>query len=105
MDLKVPITLTDELTEDVITSTAWLDLASGDIRGVEYEDYDVDARGKPVHRSDYEFTSGTLSNKGREVEFGVEVNRATGAYSVSPDELMEIKKRAAALFTGKPREA
>lgn len=105
MDLKVPITLTDELTEDVITATAWLDLASGDVRGVEYEDYDLETRGPPVHLSDYEFTSGTLSNKGREVEFRVDVNRATGAYSVSPDELLEIKKRAAALFTGRPREA
>jgi hypothetical protein len=103
LDLKVPITLSDELTEDVITATAWLDLASGEIRGVEYEDYDVQARGVPVHLPDYEFTCGTLSNRGRDLEFQVQVNRATGQYAVSADELLEIKKRAAALFAAPPK--
>lgn len=100
MDLKVPITLADELTDDVVSSTAQLDLASGEIRRIDYEDYDVEARGLPVHLPDYEFTCGTLSNKGRQLEFKVSVDRVTGAYSVSPDELLEIKKRAAALFRG-----
>ncbi len=35
MDLKVKITVTDELTEEVIVSTAMLDLASGEISRVE----------------------------------------------------------------------
>lgn len=100
MDLKVSITITDELTDEVITSTGSLDLASGDINRVEYQDYDVDARGLPWDSDDYEFTSGTLSNRGKDVEFRVDVNKVTGQYSVSASELLEIKVRAAALFAG-----
>lgn len=100
MDLKVPIVITDELTDEVIKSTAQLNLASGEITRVEYQEYDVDARGLPPHSDDYEFTSGTLSNEGKDVEFGVVVNRTTGQYSVSAGELLEIKVRAAALFAG-----
>jgi hypothetical protein len=44
-----------------------------------------------------------LSNRGRDLEFQVQVNRATGQYSVSADELLEIKKRAAALFAAPPK--
>ncbi|MBU6259126.1 MAG: hypothetical protein KGL18_17590 [Burkholderiales bacterium] len=100
MDLKVPITITDELSEEVITATASLNLASGEIQRVEYEDWDVDARGAPWESEDYEFSSGTLSNAGKDVEFKVDVNRTTGQYSVSASELLEIKVRAAALFAG-----
>ncbi|MDE2369194.1 MAG: hypothetical protein KGN16_09490 [Burkholderiales bacterium] len=100
MDLKVPITITDELSEEVITATASLNLASGEIHRVEYEDWDVDARGAPWESEDYEFSSGTLSNAGKDVEFKVDVNRTTGQYSVSASELLEIKVRAAALFAG-----
>ena len=100
MDLKVPITLTDEFTDGVVTARAWLNLASGAIDGVQYVDYDTEALGLPCERDDYEFTSGTLSNEGKDVEFGVELNRTTGQYSVSPNELLEIKVRAAALFAG-----
>jgi hypothetical protein len=100
LDLKVPIVITDELTDEVITATALLNLASGEITRIEYQDYDVEARGLPPHLDDYEFTSGTLSNAGKDVEFGVVVNRTTGEYSVSASELLEIKLRAAALFAG-----
>ncbi len=100
MDLKVPITLTDELSDEVITATAAMNLASGEIIKVEYQDYDVDARGLPWESEDYEFTSGVLSNNGKDVEFSVQVNRTTGQYSVSANELLEIKVRAAALFAG-----
>jgi hypothetical protein len=100
MDLKVPITITDELTEDVIVSKGWLNLASGEIGRVEYEDYDPETQGLPFESDDYEFTSGTLSNEGKDVEFKVELNRTTGQYSVSANELLEIKVRAAALFAG-----
>jgi hypothetical protein len=100
LDLKVPIVITDELTDEVITATALLNLASGEITRIEYQDYDVDERGLPPHQDDYEFTSGTLSNDGKDVEFGVVVNRTTGEYSVSASELLEIKLRAAALFAG-----
>ena len=100
MDLKVPITIADELTEDVITSTALLNLASGEIQKIEYQDYDAQADGLPFESEDYEFTSGTLSNNGKDVEFRVDVNKTTGQYSVSASELLEIKVRAAALFAG-----
>jgi len=100
VDLKVPITIHDELTEDVIESTGSLDLASGEIRNVQYEDYDVEALGLPAEDETYEFTSGILSNEGKDVEFRVEVDVFSGRYSVSPNELLEIKVRAAKLFAG-----
>ena len=100
MDLKVPITISDELSDEVIVSTGLLNLASGEIHRVAYQDYDADARGLPWESDDYEFTSGTLSNDGKDVEFRIDVNRTTGQYSVSANELLEIKLRAAALFAG-----
>jgi hypothetical protein len=100
VDLKVPITISDELSEEVIVSTGQLNLASGEIHRVAYQDYDADARGLPWESEDYEFTSGMLSNEGKDVEFRIDVNRTTGQYSVSPSELLEIKVRAAALFAG-----
>ena len=100
MDLKVPIAISDELSEDIIASTGLLDLASGEIYRIEYEDYDLEGRGLPADSSDYEFTVGTLSNNGKDVEFRVDVNKVTGQYSVSASELLEIKVRAAALFAG-----
>ena len=103
MDLHVPITLADELSDEVIASTALLDLSSGEIRRIEYVNYDVQSRGLPVHLPDYEFTCGTLSNRGRDLEFQVQVNRTTGQYAVSADDLLEIKKRAAALFAAPPQ--
>jgi hypothetical protein len=100
VDLKVPITIHDELTEDVIESSGSLDLASGEIRNVQYVDYDAEAQGLPAEDETYEFTSGTLSNEGKDVEFRVEVDVFSGRYSVSPNELLEIKVRAAKLFAG-----
>ena len=61
MDLKVPIKISDELSEDIIDSTGLLDLASGEIYRIEYEDYDLEGRGLPADNDDYEFTVGTLS--------------------------------------------
>lgn len=100
MHLKVPITITDELDDDLIRSTGFLDLASGEILDVTYEDYDVKAEGLPVHAEDYAFTSGMLSHDGKDVEFSVQVDRVTGRYSVSANELLDIKVRAAKLFAG-----
>jgi hypothetical protein len=100
VDLKVPIVIHDELSERVIDSTGSLDLASGEIRNVQYEDYDVQALGLPAEDEEYEFTCGTLSNEGKDVEFRVEVDIFSGRYSVSPSELLEIKIRAAKLFAG-----
>lgn len=102
MDLKLPIIIHDELTESVIKATGLLDLASGEIRSVEYEDYDADTLGLPAEQADYEFTSGTLSNGDREVEFRVDVDVVSGKYSVTASELLELKGRAAKLFTAPP---
>lgn len=100
MDLKVKIVITDEQSDDIVTSTGSLDLASGEISRVEYQDYDATVRGLPWDSEDYEFTSGMLSHDGKDVEFRVDVNKTTGQYSVSASELLEIKLRAAALFAG-----
>lgn len=100
MDLKVPITISDELSDEVIVSSGQLNLASGEIQRGAFQDYDVAADGEPWERDDYEFTSGMLSNAGKDVEFRIEVNRTTGQYAVSANELLEIKVRAAALFAG-----
>lgn len=100
VDLKVPITISDELSDEVISATGMLDLASGEIRRVEYQDYDVEVRGLPSENDDYEFSCGVLSNNGKDVEFRVDVNKFTGEYSVSASELLEVKVRAAALFAG-----
>ena len=102
MDLQLPIVIIDELTESVITSNAMLDLASGEIRDVHYIDYDFDELGLPAEDESYEFTSGTLSSGGRDVEFRVEVDVLSGKYSVTPTELLELKGRAAKLFTRAP---
>jgi hypothetical protein len=102
VDLKLPIAIIDELSETVIRATGMLDLASGDIRNVQYEDYDREAQGLPAEDESYEFTSGVLSNGKKDVEFRVEVDVLTGAYSVTPSELLELKGRAAKLFTAPP---
>jgi hypothetical protein len=102
MDLQLPIVIIDELAETVVKSTALLDLASGEIRNVQYQDYDIERQGLPAADEDYEFTSGMLSNAGREVEFRVDVDALSGKYSVTPSELLELKGRAAKLFTQRP---
>jgi hypothetical protein len=100
VDLKLPIKIHSELTDEVITSTGLLDLASGEIGRIEYEDYDPKVEGQPMEREDYEFTSGLLSHAGKDVEFSIHVDRTTGRHSVSADELLEIKVKAAKLFAG-----
>ncbi len=102
MNLMVPISLFDELSETIIKSTGTLDLASGEIRAVEYEDHDLEVDGLPADSEDYEFTSGLLSFKGKEIEFRVDVDPLSGKYSVTPSELLELKGRAAKLFTAPP---
>jgi len=52
VDLKVPISIADELTEEVITSNGLLNLASGEIGRIEYEDYDIDTQGLPFESED-----------------------------------------------------
>jgi hypothetical protein len=105
VDLKLPIVIYDELSEVVIKGTGVLDLASGEIHAVLHENYDVETRGLPAEDEDYEFTSGMLSNGKREVEFRVEVDVMSGRYSVTASELLELKGRAARLFTQAPEVA
>jgi uncharacterized protein (DUF342 family) len=102
VDLKVPVTIADELFDEVIASKALLNLASGEISHVEYQNYDLAAKGLPWEHEDYDFSCGMLSNNGKDVEFTVQVNQTTGQYTVSATELQEIKMRAAALFSGVP---
>ncbi len=102
MDLKLPIVIHDELTEDVIEANGMLDLASGEISNVKYVDHDLEADGFPADAEDYEFTCGTLSNGSKEVEFRIEVDVMGRRYSITPSELLELKGRAAKLFTAPP---
>jgi hypothetical protein len=102
VDLRVPIHISDELLDEVITAKGLLDLASGEIYKVEYTDYSAAAQGFPWEHEDYDFTCGMLSSGGKDVEFTINVNQTTGQYTVSATELLEIKVRAAALFSGIP---
>ena len=102
MDLKLPITIIDELSEDEVRAEGELDLASGEIRNVRYEDYDAAVHGLPAGRKDYEFSVGILRNGQREVEFRIEADALGGRYSVTPSELLELKGRAAKLFSQPP---
>ena len=100
VNLKVTITILDELAETVIRSTGSLDLASGEIFDVRYDDDRPGAMGMPAADEQYEFTSGVLSNEGKDVEFRIDVNVMRGQYFVNPTELLELKVRAAKLFAG-----
>ena len=102
MDLKLPITIHDELDDEVIESTGMLDLASGEIRDVVYADFDTEADGFPAESEDYDFTCGTLSNGSKDVEFRIEVDVVGRKYSITPTELLELKGRAAKLFSAPP---
>lgn len=99
MDLKLPITIVDELSDDEVRSEGELDLASGEIRHVRYLDAQAGAQGFPAARDDYEFTLGILRNGAREVEFRIEVDILRSRYSVTAGELLELKVRAAKLFS------
>ncbi len=102
MDLKLPITLHDELADEVIEATGILDLASGEISNVRYLEHDLEEDGFPAESEDYDFTCGTLSNGSKEVEFRVEVDVVGRKYSITPSELLELKGRAAKLFSAPP---
>ncbi|WP_374438425.1 hypothetical protein [Inhella sp.] len=102
MDLKLPIQIIDELSDGEVRASGELDLACGEIRNVRYEDYDVATQGVPAAHEDYEFTVGILSNGSREVEFRVEADAVSGRYSITASELLELKGRAAKLFTRAP---
>lgn len=102
MDLKLAITIIDELSDDEVRAEGQLDLASGEIRDVRYVDYDAETQGIPPARQDYEFSVGVLRAGNREVEFRVDVDVVGARYSVTPTELLELKGRAAKLFSQAP---
>jgi len=102
MDLKLPITIHDELSEDVIEATGILDLASGEISQVKYLEHNLEEDGFPAESEDYDFTCGILSNGSKDVEFRIEVDVVGRTYSITPSELLELKGRAAKLFTAPP---
>src|SRR5207342_545874 len=52
VDLKLPITIIDELSEDEVRSEGELDLASGEIRNVRYVDHKRAAQGFPAAQKD-----------------------------------------------------
>jgi hypothetical protein len=91
--------MVDELTDSIVESTGVLNLASGEINHVQYKHHPLDSQGLPAQQSDYEFTCGTLSNGERDVEFRIEVDVMSGKYAVTPSELLELKGRAAKLFS------
>jgi hypothetical protein len=100
LNLKVTIVILDELAETVIRSTGSLDLASGEIFDIHYEVNRPGLMGIPAADEQYEFTSGVLSNDGKDVEFRIDVDVMRGQYFVNPTELLELKVRAAKLFAG-----
>ena len=100
MNLKVPIVILDELSDSVIRSTGHLDLASGEIFDVRYDVDRPGPLGLPAADEQYEFTSGVLSNDGKDVEFRIDVDVMSARYYVNPTELLELKVRAAKLFAG-----
>jgi len=102
MDLKLPIAIHDEMVDAIVESTGMLDLASGEIFDVRYVDHDLQTQGFPAESEDYDFTCGTLSNGSKEVEFRIEVDVVGRKYSITPSELLELKGRAAKLFSAPP---
>jgi hypothetical protein len=102
MDLKLPITIIDELSEGEVRAKGELDLASGEIRNVRYEDYDLEKLGVPAANADYECSIGMLHSGARVVEFRVEADAMSGCYSLTATELLELKGRAAKLFSQAP---
>ena len=105
MDLKLPIVIVDELADTLVKSTGVLDFASGEITEVRYQGgYDLEKNGFPARDADYDFTSGMLSNGTKEVEFGIRADAMAARYSVTPDELLELKGRAARLFSQQPQK-
>lgn len=95
--MRIPIFISDELTDDIIESEGQLDLDSGEVTNIKYLDYNIDKEGLPALKKDYEFTSGILRKDDKELEFALSVKN--GSYFVSPDELEELKEKSIKLFT------
>ena len=97
--MNVPISIHDELENDDIVSTAFLNLASGEITGVKFpKDYNVEKHGLPFKNKNYDFTYGVLSKDNKDMEFAIDVSN--GEYSVNPTDLEELKEKSVKLFSG-----
>src|SRR5258706_1874662 len=93
VDLKVPIVIHDELSERVIDSTGSLDLASGEIRNVQYADYDVAVFRPPPLGEGNGFTYGTFFKNGQDLAFYVAVDILTSRSSASGHQFVVVKNR------------
>lgn len=96
--MKIPVSISDELTDNVIQSEGLLDLDSGEVTSIKYINYDVKKEGIPALKKDYEFTCAILKKDDKELEFTLSVE--DGVYSVSADELEEVKEKSIKLFAG-----
>ncbi len=83
----------------MIRSNGMLDLASGEIHDIVFKKHDLATDGWPCDLPDYEFTSGLLEKNGKQMEFTIQVDKSTKKYSVNATELLEVKKKAAILFS------
>lgn len=93
----IKILITDDIDDEEIQSHADFDLDSGSITNVEYIDYDIKLEGHPSGLSSYQYTSGLIKNEGKELEFSINVE--DDEYTVSKNELKEVKEKAAKLFS------
>lgn len=98
MDLTAPVKIVDEMEDGVLESAGKLNLASGELTIDEFP-----GGACPALRKDYECTYGILNAQGKEVEFGIETEG--GCYSVSADELSELKSKLAKLLAAPQAEA
>lgn len=98
--MQLPIVICDECDELLIKAHARLDISTGNIKIVQYIDYDVKKMGFPASREDYDFSNGVLKNGEKEVEFAVSVDKKSQGYFVEEEELEELKRTASALFSG-----
>lgn len=95
--MRIPVSIYDELSNDVIESEGLLNLDSGEITNIKYLDYDISKEGLPFKKKDYEFTSGILRKDNKEMEFTLSIEN--GNYCVNTDELVELKEKSIKLFT------
>lgn len=88
----ITIKITDELEDTTITSKGILDLSNGKISNIVYDNYNLTTDGVPAKNKHYEFTSGMIETPNKDIEFAIETNKR-GDYSVSKDELSELKNK------------
>lgn len=87
------IKLFDELSETIVNSEANLNLKTGLISNVVYQNpfeyYNDMKNDRPFQEQTYEFTAGQLSVKGKNIDFNVDT---TTDYVVQEKELQKLQK-------------